>query len=34
MRLSQAVLRKLPPEQSAELDALAARLAEVRRKHS
>ncbi|MGG5872204.1 anti-sigma factor family protein [Pseudomonas peli] len=34
MRLSQAVLRQLPPGQSAELDALAAKLAELRRKHS
>lgn len=34
MRLSQAVLRKLPPGQSAELDALAAKLAELRRQHS
>ncbi len=31
MRLSQAVLRKLPPGQNAELDALAAKLAELRR---
>lgn len=31
MRLSQAVLRQLPPLQSAELDALAAKLAELRR---
>ena len=34
MRLSQAVLRQLPPGQSAELDALAAKLAELRRNHS
>jgi hypothetical protein len=31
MRLSQGVLRQLPPGQSAELDALAAKLAELRR---
>lgn len=31
MRLSQSVLRQLPQGQSAELDALAARLAELRR---
>jgi predicted anti-sigma-YlaC factor YlaD len=31
VRLSQAVLRKLPPGQSAELDTLAAKLAELRR---
>ena len=31
MRLSQAVLRQLPREQIAELDALAAKLAELRR---
>jgi len=31
MRLSQAVLRKLPQGQNAELDALAAKLAELRR---
>ncbi len=31
MRLSQAVLRQLPQGQSAELDALATRLAELRR---
>lgn len=30
MRLSQAVLRKLPQGQNAELDALAAKLAELR----
>ncbi|WP_397378139.1 zf-HC2 domain-containing protein [Pseudomonas sp.] len=34
MRLSQAVLRKLPQGQNAELDALAAKLAELRRQHS
>lgn len=34
MRLSQAVLRRLPQGQSAELDALALKLAELRRKHS
>lgn len=34
MRLSQAVLRKLPQGKSAELDVLAARLAELRRKPS
>lgn len=34
MRLSQAVLRQLPPGQSAELDSLAAKLAELRRQHS
>lgn len=34
MRLSQAVLRKLPQGQSAELDALALKLAELRRKRS
>lgn len=34
MRLSQAVLRKLPQGQSAELDALAQKLAELRRKRS
>ncbi|HBX56088.1 anti-sigma factor family protein [Pseudomonas sp. UBA2684] len=31
LRLSQAVVRKLPQGQSAELDALAAKLAEMRR---
>ncbi|WP_339081956.1 zf-HC2 domain-containing protein [Pseudomonas sp. TMP9] len=31
MRLSQAVLRTLPPGQSAELDALADKLAALRR---
>jgi hypothetical protein len=31
MRLSQAVLRQLPQEPIAELDALAAKLAELRR---
>ncbi|MDP2245660.1 anti-sigma factor [Pseudomonas sp.] len=31
MRLSQAALRQLPQGQSAELDALAAKLAEMRR---
>ena len=31
MRLSRKVLRQLPQGQSAELDALAARLAELRR---
>ncbi len=34
MRLSQAVLRKLPQGQSAELDALALKLAELRRNRS
>ena len=38
LRLSQAVLRQLPPGESAELDAelddLAGKLAELRRKHS
>jgi hypothetical protein len=34
MRLSQAVLRRLPQEQSPELDALAAKLTELRRKRS
>ncbi|NQD91248.1 zf-HC2 domain-containing protein [Pseudomonas sp. CrR25] len=34
MRLTQAVLRKLPHGQIAELDALAARLAEARRNRS
>lgn len=34
MRLTQAVLRQLPQEPIAELDALAARLAELRRKSS
>ncbi len=34
MRLSQLVLRRLPQEQNAELDALAQRLAELRRKSS
>jgi predicted anti-sigma-YlaC factor YlaD len=31
MRLSQAVLRQLPSGQGGELDALAAKLAEIRR---
>lgn len=34
MRLSQAVLRQLPQGQNAELDSLAAKLAELRRQHS
>ena len=34
MRLSQAVLRQLPPGQSAELDQLATKLAEWRRNNS
>lgn len=34
MRLGQQALRRLQPEQSAELDALAARLAEIRRQQS
>lgn len=34
MRLSQSVLRQLPPGQSPELDKLAAKLAEVRRNNS
>ena len=34
MRLTQAVLRQLPREPIAELDALAAKLAELRRKSS
>ena len=34
MRLSQAVLRKLPQGQNADLDALALKLAELRRKRS
>jgi anti-sigma factor RsiW len=33
MRLSQAVLRQLPQGQNAELDSLAAKLAELRRQH-
>ncbi|KFX69135.1 transmembrane anti-sigma factor [Pseudomonas taeanensis MS-3] len=34
MRLSQLVLRRLPQGQNAELDALAQRLAELRRQSS
>nr|WP_298147360.1 zf-HC2 domain-containing protein [uncultured Pseudomonas sp.] len=34
MRLSQAVLRRLPQGKSPELDALAAKLAELRRNRS